>query len=180
MAHIKATDISSIHKLFQERGSATEKLFLEQLSPDLLELYRAAVPGAWVAVERQNALYEKAMKVLFPVDNVPGRSLGRAMAHHSYGSIYKLFLQIPTIQFIIRQAARIWKTYFDKGQAAVENEGPNNCDFIVRDFPELPHTIRETVAGHIIALLEMVKRHNIQVYHLDADPSRWVWRITWK
>ncbi len=180
MPKTKNTDLHSLRKIFQERGPEQEELFLALLTPELLKQYRTTIPADWTPIENQTALYDAAGKVLFPGDPQAARRLGHLMASRSYSGIYKFFLQIPTVQFLIKQAAKIWRTFYDTGEAFVENAEEGYCELKVRDFPELTPTLREVAAGHLTALLEMVHKKIEGITLDETNPKCWVWFIRWR
>jgi hypothetical protein len=101
------------------------------------------------------------------------------MAELSYSGIYKIFLRIPTIEFIFKRAARIWKTYFEKGDASIETVSAKCVDLVVANFPELPKPMRELANGHYLVLLQATGAKHIRIEMLDQDPNAWRWRVSW-
>ena len=56
---------------------------------------------------------------------------------------------------------------------------PQKVVVTVTDHPTLSEPLREVLAGHYIALVEMTGAHNVQVERDDAPPV-WRWIITWE
>ncbi len=180
MAKTKGTDIITLRLIMTAKGPVVEKAFEEKLGPRLLAIYRAISAMSWTEVDDQIAIYQAAAEVLFPNDSERMKSLGVLFGHKAFNGIYKLFLRIPTIEYIFKRAARIWNTYYDKGEAVIEVLSPKVVDMVVRDFPELPRAMREVVQGHYCVILEMTGAKDIQIQMFDDNPSAWRWRVSWK
>ena len=174
----KGTDIVALRKIFKARGDAAD--FEASLPPDLRRLYRESLAFHWNPVTDQTALYRAASEVLYPGDPDGLMRLGRDMALHSYSTVYKILLRLPTTQFVIAQAAKLWSAYFDRGRAAVEEVSPKGAVFVLRDYPELPADMRQIVRGNITAAAETTGVKGVRVRHEDADARAWRWVIAWE
>ncbi len=179
MPNTKGTDVLALRKMLQERGPQAEQEFLQRLNPELQNLYRSIMATTWSPVEQQTALYEAAAEVLFPGEAEPLRQLGRALAKRSFTGIYRIFLRLPTMQFIMNRTAEVWLTYYNAGEAVVENFVDRHGDFVVRRFPELPRKMREVICGHLSVILELTGAKNVRVTIVDRDPQAWRWQLTW-
>jgi hypothetical protein len=181
MIKVKGTDIKSLRKLFERRGAEAEKSLLRRLSPEIAHLYQHSLPISWNPMDDQVKLYEEAAPVLFPNDASALRRLGYAMADETFGGIYKMFLAIPSLSFIIGQAATIWKQYYEKGQASVETFKEGNkvsrVTFTVRAYPELPRSLREAICGYLQFLGEAAGEKNLAIKIDETDPQGWRWEI---
>jgi uncharacterized protein (TIGR02265 family) len=180
MPNTKGTDVIALRKILQERGPEFERGFQQSLNPELRELYINIMATSWTPVEKQTALYAAAAQALYPGDPEPLRQLGRAMAQRSFTGIYKIFLRLPTIQFIMSRTAEVWRTYYDAGEAAVENMANHQGEFVVRKFPELPRQMREVICGHLSVILELTGAKQSAVTLVDKDPNAWRWQIAWQ
>jgi hypothetical protein len=180
MPKVKGTDIVSLRKLFENRGEALEKQFLSHLSESLETIYIIATVHSWLPVEIVGILYQKASLILYSEDENPLRRLGQEMSKHSYSTIYKLFLRIPTVPFLMNVGARIWRTYYDKGGFRIEKKGPKELMIAVLDFSEWPEPMRIAAEGHYITLLEYTGVKNIRIVETNSHPECWTWRVTWE
>jgi hypothetical protein len=177
MPKTKGTDVMALRKLLQERGPEFEQAFVAALTPELAELYRTILHFTWTPVEKQTELYAAAAAALYPGHPEPMRELGRAMALQTFSGIYKIFLRLPTMSFIMSRTAQMWQTYYDAGEASVENFTGKTGTLLVRKFPELPRKMREVVCGHLQVLIEATGAKHVRVQLLDSDPNAWRWEI---
>lgn len=180
MTKTKGTDIVSLRKVFQEQGAEREKAFVVSLPSDLQLLYQTALHNTWTLVEKQTELYQRAAEFLYPGSPDIMRKLGKAMAGKSFSTVYRLFLRIPTLAFVIARTAQIWGTYYDRGRASVEDFQPlSGARFVVRDVPDLPRALREVVCGHLEVILELTGCLDIRI-DLEEEPGQWIWRLRWR
>jgi hypothetical protein len=179
MANVRGTSISTLRKILQTAGPDSERVFLASLTPDLLDLYKHALHATWTPIEKQIRLYLAAAKVLFPGRPQPLHWLGRELADKIYSGIFRIFLRIPSVSFVLSKHAQIWAMYFDQGEARTENVTRRGGDMVVAGFASLPREMREIVGGHISVLLERAGAAEVRVVLDDADPEAWRWKVTW-
>ena len=179
MANAKATDIVGLRKVFAEREAGTEEAFTDLLDPELLRLYRTVVSTSWVPVQQHAKIYRAAARVLVPGEREPLVRIGEILARKSYTGVYKIFLRIPTVKFVMGRAAGIWTTYYDTGRASISSPAAKRIVFVVEDFPDLPPELRDTASGHMHVLLEMTGCKNAQVRCDASDPRALKWTLIW-
>jgi hypothetical protein len=182
MAKVKGTSIVNLRKIFMEQETGVEETFVLRLTPDLRKLYEITLYSSLTPVAQQSKLYVLAAEVLFPEDQDRLCLLGKAIARKSYSGVYQMFLRIPTIQFVVSQAAKVWTMHYDQGTADVEafDARLKSGDYVVRDFPDLPREMLQTVCGHLIVLLEMAGAKNVHIRIVDLDPKAWRWKIQYE
>lgn len=179
MSRTKGTDVVALREVFKLQGAAVENAFLAKLPDRLRDLYRQIVATSWSEVADQMAIYQAAAEILFPGETNRMVRLGMLLAERSFTGIYKVFLRIPTIEFILGRAARIWNSYYDKGDATVVKVSAKCAELIVQNFPDLPRPMREVANGHYEVLLKMTGARNVRISLNEDDPSTWRWRISW-
>lgn len=180
MSKIKGSDIVAMKKMLSKNGAEVEKAFLASLSEKDLKAYNSIVATTWTDVDVQARIYEAAGKAMFPGNPNPVVKLHETLAEQSYSGIYAAFLTIPKPSYVIKRAASVWRTYYDKGVASVENIADKSMDFVVREFPDLPQALREATTGHISVLLSKTGLKNLSVKHSSANPKEWVWHAQWQ
>ncbi|MCD4813597.1 hypothetical protein K8S19_07895 [bacterium] len=180
MAKTKGTDVVALRKLFAGVGEEKLDAFREKLAPELFSVFENIIHTSWTPIQEQTDIYEAAARVLFPGDPERMHTLGKAMAARSYSTVYKLFLRIPTIQFVLSRVAIMWRSYHDKGEATVEGFENNQGIFIVRKYPDLPRKMRVVIGGHLEILLELTGAKNIKILVRDNDPDAWHWDCLWE
>ncbi len=179
MALVKATDYGAVRKLAVKRGKDFEESFVAALSPEHAKAYRQVMVFDWLAVEEHARFLTEAASLLYPNHPLQLLQLGRDMAELTFSGVYRVFLRIPTIPFLISRAATMYKTFYDTGEATAECLQPGRADLEVRGFPEKPQALRITTTGHVQVLLERTGTKGVRVTHRDGDPQCWRWSAHW-
>lgn len=180
MAVYKGIGIVAIRRLVQERGGTTEAQLLQQLEPEEAALYKYVTSTALIPIEIANRLLLKAGPLLFPDDPEPLVALGEAIAKDNLRGPYRHLVRPATIPVLIRQASKIWRLYHARGHAWAEaGPAPGSAIFVVRDYPELPDSFQEMLAGFIRALVGITRKKNIRVIRDSSDCQAWKWMVYW-
>lgn len=181
MIRTKGTDLKALRKLVGSRGREFENALVKKLADEEKNLYLNSLPVFWNPIELQTRVYEAAADLLYPDSSQPMRKLGFEMASETFSGVYKIFLSIPTLSFIIEQSAHIWRQYYEKGAARAESVKDGNkiqtVVFKVADFPELPKGLREVICGYLEMLAQATGTKICGVELDEADPNSWKWRI---
>jgi uncharacterized protein (TIGR02265 family) len=180
MARMKATDIVTLKKVLRSRTDDSEQRLLSKLSPNLCDLYQNSLAFAWNEIDQQTQLYHQAAHLLFPAHPHALHQLGRTIAQQVYTGIYRVLLRIPSTEFLIGQGERVWRTYFDEGKFGIKRLGPQKLEVIISDFPDLPKDLRDYIAGHIQALLELAGAKGISVMAEAQSSQPWCWQVSWQ
>lgn len=178
MAMYKAGMLILLRKLFKQRGHAHELVFLRMLSDDGIKVYQTAELIKWVPVELAAVVLLTAAQVLYPRDPLALRKLGREEARDNMQGLRKVRAGIGSEALVVRQVARIWRNYHDEGRAlAQEEEGTGRLYLLVENYPGLPETNREIMAGLLQEALEMSGLKGLKVRRQESDPRAWKWFI---
>lgn len=182
MAKYKGTRYETIRKVIRRHGREVEEAFLAKLTPSEHQKYLYGLPVSWYPVEEipeKGDVFQAAAEVLFPGDPEGMRKVGRLNAVESLTGIYKLFLRIPSIEFVIGRAAKLWRSYQDTGIATAEDFAANSGAFVVRGYPDLREDFREYLAGYVAGVLEVTGAKNIRVRIDDGKPDVIRWVAAW-
>jgi hypothetical protein len=176
----RGMNIISLRKVFEKAGKEKENQFLSQLSPELYKIYKMTMATSWNSENLAVELYQEAVRVLFPDQPKSLRLLGKNMAEITYSGIYRFILRIPSIPFVMKRVAHLWRDHHDTGQGTIEDYTGKSLCFYVRGFPELLTEIREVICGHIQVLAERTGAKNVQVVIEDENPEAWCWKVHWE
>ncbi len=187
MPHTKGTTLVLIRQLLQEKGPDFEKQVLNQITDIEREYYFKANVHGWYPM-LDNIPEEKTLLVattcaLFPDDPAPLRSFGKLAANYAISDLYKLLFRIPSIHFILKRAAIMWRTYNDTGAFYVEEfvkEGKSiSFQFVLKHYPTLPWNAREMLAGYYTAVLEWTgaKTVDITLNQTYTEEEGWRWVV---
>ncbi len=181
MAQIRGTDVSGLRTYLREKmGSQVEQELLTRLPAPLRTLYLETSPVTWNPVDAQAELYEAAASFLFPDVSEPVVEMHRVLARMSYSGVYRLFIRIPSLEYVAKRAATVWRKYYDTGDADTENFRESSLDFVVTGFPTLPVALRQATTGHLYTLLEMTGARSLGIVQPADTPEKWVWQVRWK
>jgi hypothetical protein len=178
MLKTKGTDIVIIRKVLKTEKKAD--LFIRKLSPELREVYNRIITSTWYSVEHATKLFDAAAEVFFPDEPDQFQSLGKMMAHETFSGVYRIFLKIPTLHFILQRVSNVWKMYFNCGKARVEKKGKCKLLFIVEQFPEMPRNMRKICEGYFAEVLDIVGIQGYKIVHYEDNAKQWRWSIEWK
>lgn len=180
MARIKGTDTVMLRKFVRNKGSQFEEKIIAKLSNEAKETYLNTISISWLPVEIHSEIYQAAADVLYPNEENRAYELGLEIARQTYSGLYKIFLTIPSLQFIVKRAASLWKTYYNVGKATVDNVTSSTLDFIVTEFPSWPRVMRDATNAHITYLAQTAGKKEINIRRVDSNRDKWVWHISWK
>lgn len=176
----KGISIETLRSLLRKHGR-DESAFYGQLDPRLAKLARETMPIDWIPVADGAAIYAAAAKALFP-QRPPDerlRAAGYEAAMHDLRGIYRAFMRVVSVQFVIQRSADLWGKYYRRGRATAFQQGDCGAVFLLADFPDFPTPMLETTAGYIAATVELTGARDVQVTtHADAGAFRW--QISWK
>jgi len=180
MPEIKGTDIVLLRKLNKEKDDQLEQTLFAKLSEQARDVYLHAMPISWTPIDIQAQIYEAVAEVMYPGDKNRIFKLHLDLAKRTYTGLYKVFLAIPSVQFVIKRAASIWRTYYNAGETSVENISDKALDFIVTGFPELPFAMRESTNAHIVYLAQATGKKGVAIKRDDSNREKWVWHVSWE
>lgn len=180
MPGVKASGILTIKKLLQARGGELEKSMAAALGPETRRHYLAAVATAWIPFDAEAEIFTAASGALFPGHSQALRDLGHAVAKEQFRGLYKIFLTVATVEFVVKRTAQIWNTIYNAGSARVEGLSERGGTLVALDLPEQLPVQREYICGYLIALLEMTNVRNVKVRKDESDPLAWKWIFTWE
>jgi hypothetical protein len=174
---LKGTDMIALRKIMREKSKEEE--LGELLTIEQQAAYQAILSTNWAPLEEQMIIYQAAANVLFPDDENPFEALGYALAQKTFTGLYRVFVRIPTLEFVLKRAAIVWTSFFSKGEATIVNLKKKQVDYVVTGIPELSQSMGYIVSGHCKVLAEITGRENVEVEFIDTNPEIWCWRLTW-
>ena len=180
MANVKASDIVIIRDILKAKGDEYLNTMHSSLPPDVLKTFQTALSITWIPLEVEAEIIQAASRLLFPTDPRPIYKLGHTVAGKQFTGIYKFFLRIPSIGFIIRNASATFNTMNDKGTVRIDELTSSSRMFVISDLPELTAVQREYICGVVSCVLELAGAKNIKMAKIENDPNEWKWKISWE
>ena len=180
MANVKATDIVIIREMFKEKGDEDMTALASVLKPETFKILKTTLSLNWVPIEIEAEILQEASKLFFPNDPRPLFKLGYTVAGKQFTGVYKFFLRIPSVGFIIKNISSTYKTMNDKGAARVDELTSNSGTFVISGLPEQTASQREYICGVISCVLELTGVKNVKVVKVENNPNEWKWKISWQ
>ncbi len=176
----KNTDIAYLREILRARGGGLEGAVLAKVSADARQLYENGLAFQWTPLDLQMEVFVAAAEVLFPGDPEGPFRIGRLLADKAYGGVYKAVLRIPSMSFVVGRGPQVWSSYYDVGEAVVENVHAKGCELVVRGFPDFPDVMRDQLRGHLSVLIERTGQKTYSIEHVATDPAAWRWVMRWQ
>ncbi len=156
--NVKGSAILSTLEFIKERFGPEA---IEKIKPKLSEEERSVIEGSIV----QPGWYPfsiyvnltKYMDQIFGVSDLSlAKEMGKWAAEHDLKTIYRIFYKLGSPLFIIKQASRVFATYFDQGAFNVVSEGKGQVIVELTDFPEEADLVFiQRVSGFMEKTLEL-------------------------
>ena len=112
------------------------------------------------------------------------RKLGANGAEKNLKGIYKIFYRIGSPEFIIKRAAKVFATYYDKGEFTTISNKDGEVRFRLTDFPDLSECWIERIAGWMEKTLELSGGKNPRalaiIKHNDSGDVYCEFTATWE
>lgn len=168
--------------LIQDQGPEFVRRFKEKLHPKERERLDTSMPVSWIDLKDipdQGDLITVAAEMFFPGQPDGVQKVAAMLAKAGLNGIYKVFLMIPSVEFVVQRTAKLWHTYNDTGEATIENADGKSGVVVVRQFPDMPPLQRKYLEGFIIGVLELTRARNISIQRDESDPQAWKWHVRW-
>jgi hypothetical protein len=179
MAKVKASGVMTIKQLLSARGPETEQRFWSRLTRDTLGALQNAGAMSWIPFPVEAEVFEVASDLLFPGDLQRLRKLGHAVAKVQFQGIYRIFLVVATVQYLVKRMSQMWDTIYDQGTARIEDFTPHGGVLVASGLPEQLPVQREYICGFLTALIEFTPARNVRVTKDERDPQAWKWVLRW-
>jgi uncharacterized protein (TIGR02265 family) len=178
MANVKATDTVIIREMFKGKENDLQTM-TSSLKPEILKTFQTAMSVSWIPLEFESEIIQAAARLLCPKDPRPIFKLGHTVAGKQFTGVYKFFLRIPSVSFIVKNASASFNTMNDKGSARVDDVSSKGGTLVISDLPEMSIVQREYICGVVTCVLELAGAKNIKVEKIETNPNEWKWKITW-
>jgi len=127
----KASGFNSTVKALEAMlpASAFERV-IQALPPETAELIaHRPLPLEWLPVQRYADLIATALREGFGGDEEKIVDVGRRTLRADLKTIYRMFIKLLSVQYVIERGAKLWLTYNrNNGMVHAEHVGPRSCE----------------------------------------------------
>jgi hypothetical protein len=178
MATNKAAGIVYIRDQCRKLGKEVELLAV--LPARLHTTYKMSLPVSRVDINEISEIYLVAARILYPEKPQPMVQFGYDLATDNLSGIYRFLMPLLTVPMVIRQTAKLYSVYYDKGKSTAAITGEKSVRLVIEDFPEQPATHLDITTGYIKKTIEMTGAKNVRVTCDRSNPNAWRWDATYE
>ncbi len=179
-AHVKGTDLVIMKTLITQKGDPSLSVFSNSLTPETQAVFNSLMPTNWVSNKVATEIMEKTAKVFFPGQRDDLEQLGRICADRAFNGIYKAFLRITSLSFLLKRVPLVWNMYHSVGKAEITlADEKTGATLVVKGAPDVSVSNLRLVSGFSMQALEMAGAKNISCQLNTQDPSNWQWVFRW-
>lgn len=179
-AHVKGTDLVVIKTMLKEKNSGNLENFLRELTPETRDLFQTVMPTTWVPSKAASEIMEKAARFFYPGRPDDLEQLGRDCARQAFNGIYKTFLRISSLSFLLNRVPLVWNMYHSAGKASITvADEKNGATLVVTGAPDVHVQNLRLVSGFSMQALEMAGAKNLACQLNTQNPQTWQWTFRW-
>lgn len=159
MTKVKGAAIKTLPLFIKEKfGQEQYDRWFEALSEQAKETYSSIIlAGSWYSV--QTAIVEPTLliaEMFYGGDIIKAaKESGAFSAEYALKGIYKAFVKVSSIHFLIKKGSSIFSTFFDPAYLEVSEEKKNKMTVQIKDFPDINEVIEYRILGWMEKGLEI-------------------------
>lgn len=178
--YTKGTGPIFVRNLLEKKGLT--QTYLSRLTTERAKVFTNLIPLHMVPDAEADYYFQLAAEIMYPNDPKGLAKLGIEQARTDLTGIYKFFMAIASVDFVINKTATLWKTYHTRGLARVVKNPSDKkkIQFIVENFPDLSASVREVISGYIQGVTEQLSVKNVKIQHDAGNSQAWSWMISWE
>lgn len=182
MGDIKGAGSVYLRNLLKAKGQDAWKTILDKLSTEEQERLQTVTYVSWTSIEFAVKTCVLGTEILYPNEVLEKRIINfcASMAQDQMKGVYKFLFRFAKPDFVINQAAKIWKTIHNVGKAYMaKNQDNHSCDFIIEDYPDMPELFLTMQKGYLTAVMEMTGVKNINTKVDFSNKNKWIYHLSW-
>lgn len=157
--------VSTIELVESKYGKeGIEKVFSKLPEEDQIIFKDPIIQSEWYPFRLYVGLTEMVDRVFGIGDYSLVREIGKYSAEHDLKTIYRIFYKIGSPQYIIKQAGKVFTTYFDFGDFKTPVNKKGNVVAEIYGIPEISPVFLQRIRGFMEKTLELSGAKNPKVY----------------
>lgn len=165
---IKGTAVKSTRGYIAQHFSTRYQEWLDLLPTESKEYYQEVILSGnmYPIVEALLKPTEVAGDLFFDGDYAKaGYELGKSSAVEALSGIYKIFVKIASVDFVLKRVKSIFSTYYSSGRFDIVSNENNRIEFFVSGFSEGENLIFDRIAGWIDGVFSVISTNKYKVLH---------------
>jgi hypothetical protein len=163
---VKGTSLIATERFIKERfGTAGFEKFKAALSPEARALFGAPVlaPNWYPADPGFFEPMEKLCREFYGGDARGARELGRFSAVDGLRGVYKIFVRMASVDYILKKTANIFASYYRPGKLEVAQVAGRRITLRMSDIARAHPLFEERVCGWLEGALQVCGQENYKV-----------------
>jgi hypothetical protein len=179
MPKLKGSAMSALLAVAKKQSPEIYNLWINTMPVEERERYLHLFDFKWypLPMDDNNGLVILG-ELVFPNDPLATRKIASLQFTEGLNSIYTLFLRIPSINFVIGKAVKIWQTYHDTGTFELNKIGEFTAVIILKHYENLPAYMQQVIWGSLEGITELLKKRAVVTFD-NRHPSCWKWTVTY-
>lgn len=165
---IKGTALKATKKYIQNNYPGQYNVFLKHLPPQSREFYENPIlANQWYPLKEGILTPTEIIGELFFDNNKEKGAfeVGIDSAIQALKGIYKIFVRITSLEFVIKRTETIFSTYYSQGNMALIENKENLKRFRVTGFSEAEQLIFYRISGWIFGIFDVISENIDSVTH---------------
>lgn len=163
---VKGTSLLATEKFVRQQfGSDGYERFLQALPPASRDLYTSTVlsPKWYPITEAFYRPMETVCGMFYGGKTQGAREMGRFSAMEGLRGVYKVFVRIASVDFVLKKTANIFATYYQPGKMEVAERGDRRIVLRMTGVVQ-PHVLlEERICGYLEGALEVCGEKDCKV-----------------
>lgn len=159
---IKGTSVKETLKYIRKKFPKREEEWINSLSEESKKIYNSIIlTSHWFDLYYSQIEPQKKIGELFFDNNYEKAAydLGKHGAYASLNGIYKLFIKVASIDFVIKKASTIFSTYFSsEAKISVIVQSENLIKLSVKGFSDKEQLQIHNITGWLDGLLSIISK----------------------
>lgn len=177
MPMLKGSAITAVVGIAKKKGDDFYQTWLSKLQDEEREMYTKLLALKWYPVPMaDNCGICELAKMLFPDDPLALRKMGSMQFQESINSVYKFFLRVPSMDFVLKKSLQVWKTFHDTGEFNHEPVNAHTSIITIEKYDIMPAYMRQVIWGSLEGMCQMVGK-KAQVDFDESNPSCWKYTV---
>lgn len=156
---IKGTALKATKKYIQSNYIGQYDKFLRHLPPQSKEFYdNPILSNEWYPLKEGILIPTQTVGELFFTNDIEKAAfeLGKDSAIQALKGIYKIFVRIASVDFVLKRTETIFSTYYSQGDITLIENNDNFKQFRVTGFTEDEKLIFYRISGWIFGIFKVI------------------------